>query len=166
MGWSCTQHFSIYSRDRNRRGVMSGERAGHKSLLIILSWNTLNSAHWNWHLFYNWAKTPEKPLPGKLTRPGMEPGPVGWEKTMIPLDQSGARCWLKCSNESSNCRKVNRYHKSFPISNFSDESQAIEWKSSHLVNTNQASTSNLSIHEVTTFPRWSVSRIRVLEKLF
>ena len=40
--WACLVHsiFSIYPRDRNRRGVMSGERAGHESLLIILSWNT------------------------------------------------------------------------------------------------------------------------------
>ena len=41
----CTQHFSIYPRDINHRGVMSGERADHKSLLIILSWNRCSILH-------------------------------------------------------------------------------------------------------------------------
>ena len=31
----------------------------------------------------------EKPQPGKLTRPGIEPGPGGWEAMMLPLEYSG-----------------------------------------------------------------------------
>ena len=42
----------------------------------------------SWHLSYSWGKTPEKPQPGKLTRSGIEPGPAGWETTMLPLDHS------------------------------------------------------------------------------
>ena len=33
-------------------------------------------------------KLPEKPQPGKLTRPGIEPGPAGLEATMLSLGHS------------------------------------------------------------------------------
>ena len=36
-------------------------------------------------------KTPEKPQQGKLTRPGIEPGPARRETTMLFLDHSGGR---------------------------------------------------------------------------
>ena len=41
------------------------------------------------HLSYSWGKTREKPQPGQLTRPGIEPGPARWETTMLPLYHSG-----------------------------------------------------------------------------
>ena len=50
---------------------------------------------WGWmgskfsrHLSYSWGKTPEKPQSGKLSRPGIESGPVRWETTMLPLNHS------------------------------------------------------------------------------
>ena len=43
----------------------------------------------SWHLSYSLGKTPEKPQPGRMTRQGIEPGPAGWEATMLPLDHSG-----------------------------------------------------------------------------
>ena len=36
-------------------------------------------------------KNPEKTQPGKLTLPGIEPGPAKWEATMLPLDYSAGR---------------------------------------------------------------------------
>ena len=38
---------------------------------------------------YSWGKNPEKPQSGKLIRPGIGPGPAGWEATMLPLDHNG-----------------------------------------------------------------------------
>ena len=43
------------------------------------------------HLSFSWGKTPEKHQPGKLTRPGIEPGPARLEATTLPLDHSGER---------------------------------------------------------------------------
>ena len=37
------------------------------------------------HLSYRWGKTPKKPHPGNLSRPGIEPGPAAWEAHMLPL---------------------------------------------------------------------------------
>ena len=42
-----------------------------------------------WTSLYNWGKPPEKPQPGKLTQPGVEPRPTRWEATMLPLNHSG-----------------------------------------------------------------------------
>ena len=39
----------------------------------------------SWHLTYRWGKTPKKPHPGNLSRPGIEPGPAAWQARMIPL---------------------------------------------------------------------------------
>ena len=38
-----------------------------------------------WHLSYRWGKTPKKPHPGNLSRPGIEPGPPAWQARMLPL---------------------------------------------------------------------------------
>ena len=38
-----------------------------------------------WHLSYRWGKTPKKPHPGNLSRPGIEPGPATWQARMLPL---------------------------------------------------------------------------------
>ena len=37
------------------------------------------------HLSYCWGKTPKKPHPGNLSRPGIEPGPAAWQVCMLPL---------------------------------------------------------------------------------
>ena len=39
----------------------------------------------SWHLTYRWGKTPKKPHPGNLSRPGIEPGPAAWQARMLPL---------------------------------------------------------------------------------
>ena len=39
----------------------------------------------SWHSSYRWGKTPKKPHPGKLSRPGIEPGPAAWQARMLPL---------------------------------------------------------------------------------
>ena len=36
-------------------------------------------------LSYRWGKTPRKPHPGNLSRPGIETGPAAWQARMIPL---------------------------------------------------------------------------------
>ena len=50
-------------------------------------------AKWYWgpwgpkasrHLSYRWGKTPKKPHPGNLSRPGIEPGPAAWQACMLP----------------------------------------------------------------------------------
>ena len=37
------------------------------------------------HLSCWWGKTPKKPHPGNLSRPGIEPGPAAWQARMLPL---------------------------------------------------------------------------------
>ena len=37
------------------------------------------------HLSYRWGKTPKKPHPGNLSRPGIEPEPAAWQARMLPL---------------------------------------------------------------------------------
>ena len=37
-----------------------------------------------WHLSYRWGKTPKKPHPGNLSRPGIESGPAAWQARMLP----------------------------------------------------------------------------------
>ena len=39
----------------------------------------------SWHLSYRWGKTPKKPHPGNLSRPGIEPGPAAWQARMLLL---------------------------------------------------------------------------------
>ena len=41
------------------------------------------------NLSYRWGKTPEKPYPGNLSRPGIEPGPAAGEVRMLRLDHGG-----------------------------------------------------------------------------
>ena len=36
------------------------------------------------HLSYRWGKTPKKPHPGNLFRPGIEPGSTAWQACMLP----------------------------------------------------------------------------------
>ena len=38
----------------------------------------------SWHLSYRWRKTPRKPHPGNLSRPGIEPEPAAWQALMLP----------------------------------------------------------------------------------
>ena len=38
----------------------------------------------SWNLSYKWGKTPKKPHPGNLSRPGIEPGPAAWQTRMLP----------------------------------------------------------------------------------
>ena len=40
----------------------------------------------SWHLSYRCGKTPKKPHPGNLSRPGIEPGPAVWQARMLPPD--------------------------------------------------------------------------------
>ena len=37
------------------------------------------------HLSYRWGRTPKKPHPGNLSRPGIELGPAAWQARMLPL---------------------------------------------------------------------------------
>ena len=39
----------------------------------------------SWHLSYRWGKTPKKPHPRNLSRPGIESGPAAWQARMLPL---------------------------------------------------------------------------------
>ena len=45
--------------------------------------------HWgpkvSWHLSDRWGKTPKKPHPGNLSRPGIEPELAAWQARMLPL---------------------------------------------------------------------------------
>ena len=36
------------------------------------------------HLSYRWGKTPKKPHPRNLSRPGIEPWPAAWQARMLP----------------------------------------------------------------------------------
>ena len=54
-----------------------------------LSWPMISGDGWSLRFSsYSWGKTPKKPQPGKLNRPGIEPWPCRWEATMLPLDHS------------------------------------------------------------------------------
>ena len=44
-----------------------------------------------WHLSYRWGKTPRKPHPGNLSRPGIEPGRAAWQERMLP---SASQLWI------------------------------------------------------------------------
>ena len=37
----------------------------------------------SWHLSYRWGKTPKKPNPGNLSRPGIEPVSSAWQARML-----------------------------------------------------------------------------------
>ena len=37
------------------------------------------------YLSDRWGKTPKKPHPGNLSRPGIEPGPAPWQARLLPL---------------------------------------------------------------------------------
>ena len=54
-----------------------------------LRWPNVTRGPWvpkaSWHLSYRWGKTPKKPHPGDLSRPGIEPGPAAWQARMLPL---------------------------------------------------------------------------------
>ena len=39
----------------------------------------------SWHLSDRWGKTPKKPHPGNLSRPGIKTGPTEWQARMLPL---------------------------------------------------------------------------------
>ena len=39
----------------------------------------------SWHFSDRWGKSPKKPHPGNLSRPGIEPGPATWQARMLPL---------------------------------------------------------------------------------
>ena len=39
----------------------------------------------SWRFSYGWGKTPKKPHPGNLSRPGIEPEPAAWQARMLPL---------------------------------------------------------------------------------
>ena len=50
---------------------------------------------------YRWGKTPKKPHPGNLSRPGIEPGPAAWQARMLPpvpqrwtFRKSNVRCCI------------------------------------------------------------------------
>ena len=51
----------------------------------------------SWHLSYRWGKTPEKPHPGNLSRPEIEPGPAVWQARMLsPVPQRWTPHIWKC----------------------------------------------------------------------
>ena len=43
------------------------------------------------HLTYRWGKTPKKPHPENLSRPGIEPGPAAWQRDCYHLLHSGGQ---------------------------------------------------------------------------
>ena len=45
----------------------------------------------SWHLSYRWGKTPKKPHPGNLSRPGIEPGPLRDKRACYHLLYSGGQ---------------------------------------------------------------------------
>ena len=47
----------------------------------------------SWNLSYRWGRTPKKPHPGNLSRPGIESGPAAWQAPMLPL---APQRWTKC----------------------------------------------------------------------
>ena len=54
----------------------------------------------SWHLSYRWGKTPKKPHPGNLSRPGIEPGPAAWQARMIPLaPQRWTAIYIYCGKQ-------------------------------------------------------------------
>ena len=55
------------------------------------------------HLSYRWGKTPKKPHPGNLSRPGIEPGPAAWQALMLPLapQRWTNALWIKILNSYS-----------------------------------------------------------------
>ena len=48
----------------------------------------------SWHLSYRWGKTPKKPHPENLSRPGTEPGPAACQARMLPL---APQRWTCCT---------------------------------------------------------------------
>ena len=60
----------------------------------IRGWMELNFSR---HLSTIEEKLGKKPQPGKVTRPGTEPGPARWEATMLPLDHGGRQNVLEIS---------------------------------------------------------------------
>ena len=63
-------------------------------IFLWLWWPRISGDGWSLSfpdMSYSWGKPRKKPQPGKLTRPGIEPGPARWEATMLPLDQSGGQ---------------------------------------------------------------------------
>ena len=100
----------IFGNHSNQRGNMSsplhirmyvcmyiylGLRARQhlRSLAPVMKWWwMIMMAKWysgtlwaSWHTSYRWGKTPKKPHPGNLSRPGIEPGPAAWQARMLPL---------------------------------------------------------------------------------
>ena len=73
-----------------------------------------SGSKFSWHLSYGWGKTPEKPQPGKLTRPGIEPGPAMWEATMLPLDHSGG---VNVNTQMRYCHRWSPHHNLLYIYN-------------------------------------------------
>ena len=59
----------------------------------------------SWHLSYRWGKTPKKPHPGNLSRPGIEPGAAVWQAIMLPLAPQRWTHWypygFKCPEPKS-----------------------------------------------------------------
>ena len=54
-----------------------------------------------WHLYFRWGKTPKKPHPENLSRPGIEPGPAAWQARMLPL---APQRWTLFSLKGNNIR--------------------------------------------------------------
>ena len=58
----------------------------------------------------------KNPQPGKLTRPGIEPGPARWEATMLSLDHSGGH-GFRCGRIGA-CVVFSRGFSLFPCHKF------------------------------------------------
>ena len=52
-----------------------------------------------WHLSYRRGKTPKKPSPGNLSRPGIEPGPAAWQARIELI-----RCLVFFTSSITTCR--------------------------------------------------------------
>ena len=84
--WSaeCRGHLrdSTNMKDNKHQSHTESSQQGEDGMMITTAkWNsgTLGWPKVSWHLSYRWGKTPKKPHPGNLSRPGIEPGPAAWQ---------------------------------------------------------------------------------------
>ena len=83
-------------RNQPNSGATSETRRTQKTIHTIhapIHSNRANMNRWLWRpndirgpcgpLSYRWGKTPKKPQPGYLSRPGIEPGPAAWQTRML-----------------------------------------------------------------------------------
>ena len=93
--WSNQVHPVHYNRARLNVGLyifegestsqVIGARNEWLWMIMMAKWYSgILGPKASWHLSYGWGKTPKKPHPGNLSRPGIEPGPAAWQARMLP----------------------------------------------------------------------------------